>query len=116
AVEKISEITTRVILHAPEDYQRPPDVVARWMAGLPPELWQNTIGSVASEWLRTDADAATAWLNQLQPERRNVAVADLCRSRWTDDAEQTFSLGFTIRDQGLRDQVLGEFARKFGET
>jgi hypothetical protein len=116
AVDQIAHNTTSVILHAPEDYQRPPDVVARWMAALPSELWQDTIGSVVGAWMTEDADAATVWLNQLQPNQRDAAIADLCRSSWTDSAERTFPLGFTIRDQRLRDQVLGEFARKFGDT
>jgi hypothetical protein len=116
AVDQIVHNTTSVILHAPADYQRPPDVVARWMAALPVDLWQDKIGSVVSAWMATDAGAATVWLGQLQPDARDAAVADLCHSSWTDTAEQTISLGLTISDQKLRDQVLGEFARKFGET
>jgi hypothetical protein len=116
AVNQIVHNTTSVILHAPEDYQRPPDVVARWMAALPVDLWQDAIGGVVSEWLSRDADAATIWFNQLPPDARDAAIADLCRQGWTETAEPTISLGFTIRDKGLRDHVLGDFARSLGET
>jgi hypothetical protein len=116
AVEEIAHKTTGVILHAEPGYQRPPDVVARWMSALPLDLWRDEIGAVVSAWMTEDAAAAIIWLNQLQPDARDAALADLCRSRWTDTAEETLPLGFTIRDQRLRDQVLGEFARKFGDT
>jgi hypothetical protein len=116
AVDEIVHNTTSVILHAPEDYQRPPDVVARWMAALPLDLWQHAIGGIVSAWLSADADAATVWLNQLQPDARDAALADLCRQGWTESAEPTIPLGFTIRDKRLRDQVLGDFARSLGET
>jgi hypothetical protein len=116
AVKEIAEKTTSVILHAPEDYQRPPEVVARWMAALPVNLWREEIGAVVSAWMSADSNAATLWLNQLQPDQRDAAIGDLCRSSWTDAAERTIPLGLTIRDQKLRDQVLGEFARKFGDT
>ena len=115
-VSLISERTTGVILHAPEGYQRPPDVVARWMASLPVELWHDQIGSLILSWVRDDADGAAAWLNQMPSHERDAAVADMCRSSWTDNAAQTLSFGFTIGDQKLREQVLGDFARKFGET
>jgi hypothetical protein len=116
AMEEIAHKTTGVILHAEPGYQRPPDVVARWMSALPLDLWRDEIGAVVSAWMTEDAAAAIIWLNQLQPDARDAALADLCRSRWTDTAEETLPLGFTIRDQRLRDQVLGEFARKFGDT
>ena len=116
ALEEIAHTTTGIILHAEPDYQRPPDVVARWMSALPLDLWRDEIGAVVSAWMTEDAAAVTIWLNQLQPDARDAALADLCRSRWTDTAEETLPLGFTIRDQRLRDQVLGEFARKFGDT
>lgn len=116
ALDQIVHNTASVILHAPEDYQRPPDVVARWMAGLPLDLWQGEIGGIVSAWLSADADAATVWLNHLQPDARDAAIADLCRQGWTEAAEPTIPLGFTIRDKRLRDQVLGDFARSLGET
>lgn len=116
AVEEIAHKTTGVILHAEPGYQRPPDVVARWMSALPLDLWRDEVGALVSAWMTEDAAAATIWLNQLHPDARDAALADLCRSRWTDTAEETLPLGFTIRDQRLRDQVLGEFARKFGDT
>ena len=116
AVEEIAEKTTGVILHAEPGYQRPPDVVARWMSALPLDLWRDKIGAVVGAWMTEAAAAATFWLNQLQPNERDAAVADLCRSRWIDTAEETLPLGFTIRDQSLRERVLGEFARKMGQT
>lgn len=116
AMQKIGETTTGVILHAPEDYQRPPDVVARWMVSLPVDLWQESVGPVLDMWMRLEASAATIWLNQLGPDNRDAAIVDLCRSSSADLAEHTIPLGFTIRDRNLRNQVVGQFARRLGET
>jgi hypothetical protein len=116
AMQKIADTSTGVILHAPEDYQRPPDVVTRWMVSLPIDLWRGKIGDVFGNWIGADSAAATTWLNQLAPEIQDVAVADYCHSASTETAEQTILLGLTIHDQKLRDAVLGEFARRLGET
>jgi hypothetical protein len=116
AMQKIADTSTGVILHAPEDYQRPPDVVTRWMISLPVDLWRGKIGDVFGSWIAADSAAATTWLNQLAPEIQDAAVADYCHSASTETAEQTILLGLTIHDQKLRDTVLGEFARSLGET
>jgi hypothetical protein len=122
AMKVVAHNTTSIILHAPEDYQRPPDVVARWMATQPVELWKDDIGDVLWGWVRDDADAATGWLDQLQPNVRDAAIADFCR-RGPESAEdprrfdeKAIALGLTITDRTLRDEALGEFARRLGST
>lgn len=116
AVTKIADTTTAILLHAPEDYQRPPHVVARWMATLPLELWKDNIGDVLGSWMRDDSDAATGWLRQLQPNVRDATLADYCRGGDFESAEKRFALGLTISDRKLRDETLGEFARRLGTT
>ncbi len=116
AVTTIAETTTAIILHAPEDYQRPPDVVARWMATLPLELWKDNIGEILGSWMRDDADSATGWLRQLQPNVRDATLADYCWRGDSESAEKRFALGLTISDRKLRDEALGEFARRLGTT
>ena len=58
AVENVADITNPEVidpnLDRPPDYQRPPDEVARWMVSLPVELWNESIGKVAQEWLHQD--------------------------------------------------------------
>jgi hypothetical protein len=118
----VADKTTAIILHAPEDYQRPPDVVARWMATQPVDLWKDDIGGVIWGWVRDDADAVTGWLNQLQSNVRDAAIADLCRrgGEAADDPrrfdEKAIALGLTITDRKLRDDALGQFARGLGNT
>ena len=56
AMNKIADTTNAVLVGGvPEGYQRPPDEVARWMVSLPVELWNDSIGDVAEEWLTRDA-------------------------------------------------------------
>jgi hypothetical protein len=122
AMKVVADKTTAIILHAPEDYQRPPDVVARWMATQPVELWKKDIGGVIWGWMRDDADAVPGWLSQLQSNVRDAAIADLCRTggEAADDPrrfdEKAIALGLTITDRELRDQALGEFVRRLGTT
>jgi hypothetical protein len=116
AMKTVAHNSTAVFMHAPEDYQRPPDVVARWMATQPVDLWKDDIGGVLSNWLRDDADAAKAWLNELQPNARDAAIADYCRTGDSESAEQAVALGLTINDRKLRDEALGELARHQGTT
>ena len=115
AMKKIAGTTTAVLVGGvPEDYQRPPGEVARWMASLPIELWNDTIGEITQNWLQQDAAAVTVWLNQLSPERRDVAIVSFCRAAESDSVEQVLTLASTINDRGLRDKALGEFARRLG--
>jgi hypothetical protein len=122
AMKVVADNTTSIILHAPEDYQRPPDLVARWMATQPVNLWKDDIGGVLWGWMRDDADAATGWLGQLQPNVRDAALADFCRRspESADDPrrldEKAIALGLTITDRTLRGEALGEFARRLGST
>ncbi len=116
AMKKIANTTTGILLHAPEDYQRPPDVVARWMAALPVDLWKDDIGGVIGSWMRDDADATTGWLDQLQPNVRDAALADYCREVDSESRERAIVLGLTIGDRKLRDEALGQFARRLGTT
>jgi hypothetical protein len=116
AMTKIADTTTGSFLHAPEDYQRPPDVVARWMATLPVEMWKDDIGGVIWGWMRDDAGAATSWLGQLQPNVRDTVLVDYCRRGDSDSAEKAIALGLTIGDRKLRDEALGQFARRLGTT
>jgi hypothetical protein len=116
ALNHIAHMSTGVILGLPEGYQRPPDEVARWMITLPPELWNDAIGNVAEGWLKHDAASATSWLNQLQPDLRDAAIASLCRTAESESAEHVLTLGETINDRKLRDQALGQFARNLRET
>ena len=113
AMQKMADTTNAVLVGGvPEGYQRPPDEVARWMVSLPVELWNDSIGDVAEEWLTRDASAATGWLNQLSPDRREVAIVSFCRAAESDSAEHVMTLASTINDRSLRDRVLGEFARQ----
>ena len=116
AMKTVAHNSTAIILHAPEDYQRPPDVVARWMAARPVDLWKDDIGGVLGNWLRSDGEAAMAWLSQLQPNVREAAIADYCRTGDSESAEKAVTLGLTINDRTLRDEALGEFARRLGTT
>lgn len=114
AIANVAHLTSAVLLGVPEDYQRPSNEVARWMVSLPVELWSESIGDLAQEWLKRDATAATGWFNQLSPERRDVAIASFCRVAESGFAEPVMTLGSTITDRSLRDKVLGEFARRLG--
>jgi hypothetical protein len=115
AMGKITDTTTAILVGGiPEGYQRPSDEVARWMVTLPVELWSESIGALAREWLDRDATAATGWFNQLSPERRDVAIMSFCRVADSGFAEQVITLGSTINDRSLRNKVLGEFARRLG--
>ena len=116
ALQHVSHMSTAVILGLPEGYQRPPQEVAPWMITLPPKLWNDAIGNVAGEWLKHDAASATSWLNQLQPDLRDAAIASFCRTAESESAEQAVALGETIVDRRLRDQALGQLARNLGQT
>jgi hypothetical protein len=116
AMKAVAYETTAVILGASEDYQRPPDIAARWMVNLPLELWKENIGEVVEEWLKNDADAATLWLNQMRPDLRDAAVANLCRAASSKSTERAIALGLTISDPNLRDKAMGELARGLGKT
>jgi hypothetical protein len=115
AMYNVAHLTSAVLVGGvPEGYQRPFDEVARWMVSLPVEFWSDSIGEVAEEWLERDAPAANGWLNQLSPERRDVAIMSFCRAAKSESVEQVMTLGSTISDRSLRDTVLGEFARRLG--
>jgi hypothetical protein len=92
------------------------------MATQPVDLWKDDIGGVIWGWVRDDADAVTGWLNQLQSNVRDAAIADLCRrgGEAADDPrrfdEKAIALGLTITDRKLRDDALGQFARGLGNT
>ncbi|HEX4630853.1 MAG TPA: hypothetical protein VH188_07785 [Chthoniobacterales bacterium] len=113
AISQDSEGQTHDVL---EDYEKPPELIAPWMVTQPLNLWNDSIGSVVSAWMMSDADAATAWLNQLPNERRDPAIADFCRGSSDEFRDRAIALGFTISDPRLRDQAMGEFARRLGET
>jgi hypothetical protein len=116
ALDHIAHISTGVILGLPDGYQRPPDEVARWMITLPVDLWNDAIGNVAEGWLKKDGASATSWLNQLQPDLHDAAIASLCRTAGSESVEQVLTLGETIIDRKLRDRALGQMARNLGET
>jgi hypothetical protein len=115
AMKAISHNTTAIFIHAPEDYQKPPDVIAPWMVRQALDLWDDSIGNVVNSWLIQEAGAATAWLNQLPTERRDAVIADLCQTP-SDFKERVFTLGLTIHDRKVRDVALGNFARGLGQT
>jgi hypothetical protein len=116
AMKAISHNTTAVMLHVSQDYQKPPGLVAPWMVSMPLELWDGSIGSVVGNWMNTDADAATVWVNQLRAEKRDAVIADLCRTSSSESTERAIALGFTINDPKLRDAALGDLARGLGQT
>ena len=116
ALQHVAHMSTAFILGLPEGYQRPPEEVARWMITLPVELWNDAIGNVAEGWLKRDAASATSWLNQLQPDLRDAAIASLCRTAESESTELALALGETIVERKLRDQALGQLARKLGQT
>jgi hypothetical protein len=116
ALDYAVHMTTGAFLGLPSDYQRPPEEVVRWMATLPVELWKDAIGGVALEWVKKDAAGATRWLDQLQADSRNVAIAGFCRAAASDAVEQVLTLGQTITDRKLRDGALGHFARNLRDT
>ena len=92
------------------------------MTTLPLELWKDNIGEVAQELDVGRCDAVTAGLDQLQPDVRDVALADYCRhgGEAADDQrrleEKAIELGLTITRRKLREEALGEFARRLGTT
>lgn len=120
AVKNVADITNpKEIdpnLDRPPDYQRPPDEVVRWMASLPVEFWKESIGVAANGWLTRDADSAKAWLDQLSPDLRDVAIASCCRhakQNWWQPT-MVIELGWTISDQRLRDSALGDLVQSYG--
>jgi hypothetical protein len=116
AMRAIARTTHGVLLGVSEDFQRPPEEVAPWMVTLPVELWREGIGPVAEMWLQHDVAAATAWLDQLRPDLRDVAIVSFCRIANWESAAQVITLGFTISDPRVRDKALEEFARSQGST
>jgi hypothetical protein len=116
AVQSVANMSTAFILGLPDGYQRPPEEAARWMITLPAELWSTAIGYATEGWLKRDAASATSWLNQLQPNLRDAAIASLCRSAESESAQQVLALGQTIVDRKLRDAALGQFVRNLRET
>jgi hypothetical protein len=115
-LQNVAHTTTAVILGLPEDYQKPPDAVARWMVTLPVALWNDALGTVVEEWLKRDSAAATQWFDHLPPETRDSAVASFCRVARYESMDQALALGPTIADPKLRAAALGQFARNLGET
>lgn len=116
AVKHIAHTTSTVLLGVPEGYQRPPEEVVKWMAGLPMELWSDSIGEVAKEWLTRDPSAATFWFDQLRPEMRDTAIASFCRAADSESAAQVLTLVWTMSKPGSRDKALGEFVRNLRTT
>jgi hypothetical protein len=115
AMQHVAHMSTAFILGLPEGYQRPPEEVAPWMITLPAGLWNDAIGNVTEGWLKRDASSATSWLNQLQPDLRDAAIASLCRTAESESADHVVTLGETIVDRRLRDQAMGQFARNLRE-
>jgi hypothetical protein len=116
AMENIARTTTGIILHVPEDYQRPPDVIARWMVSFPSELWKDNIGGVVAGWIKSDASAATSWLDQLQPSLRDATIVSFCHAAESESAPAAITLGLTITDPNARADALGRLARALAET
>ena len=116
AVKNIAHTTGAVILGLPEGYQRPPEEIARWMVGLPVELWSESIGDVAKEWLSRDPPGAMLWFDQLRPAMRDRAIASFCRVAESKSAAEVLTLAWTMSDPVSRDKALGEFARSLGTT
>ena len=115
-VAHVAHTTAGVILGMPESYQKPMGEVASWMLTLPPALWRENIGELFGTWARRDMDHASAWVNALSPETRDAVLANFCRHPSDETREQAVTLGLTINDSRVRNQVLGEFARGLGET
>src|SRR2546423_526955 len=115
-MQYVAHMTTALILGLPDGYIKPTDAVAKWMVTLPVELWADSIGQVAEEWLKRDVPAAIQWFNQLSPDTRDAALASFCRSAKSESRDQVLALGPTISDQKLRDTAMGQFARNLGET
>jgi hypothetical protein len=116
AVQSIAYFTGAVIVGRGAAHQQPPDEVAKWMVGLPMELWSESIGEVAKAWLRRDATNATRWFDQLRPEMRDTAIASLCRAAESESSPHVFALAWTISDPAARDKALGEFARNLASA
>lgn len=106
AVDEIVSMTTGVVLGLPEDWQRPPEEVARWLLTLPKELWSETMGHVLENWDRRDAAAVASWINQLPVETRDQVAASYCSASDLRHWEQAIAIGMTIRDATLRAQSL----------
>jgi hypothetical protein len=115
-MQYVAHMTTALILGLPDGYIKPTDAVAKWMVTLPVQLWDDSIGQVAEEWLKHDVPAATQWFNQLSPDTRDAALASFCRAAKSESRDQVLALGPTISDQKLRDTAMGQFARNLGET
>lgn len=115
-MQYVAHMTTALILGLPDGYIKPTDAVAKWMVTLPVELWDDSIGQVAEEWLKHDVPAATEWFNQLSPDTRDAALSSFCRAAKSESTDQVLALGPTISDQKLRDTAMGQFARNLGET
>lgn len=125
-VDKIARTTTSIFLHVSEDYQKPPDVVARWMVTLPPDLWKEQIGAIVSDWDSNDADGLVEWLSNLGTSTRDFATADFCRNAaptndWQDDdrnrrrVKDVLTLSLTIQNGTLRESSLRQFAQGLEE-
>jgi hypothetical protein len=93
------------------EWQKSPGTLAKWFVALPPPLWADHIGPLEKQWEDTNPADFRAWLDQLQTEQRDLAVARYCHERNSSDPDQwskALLLGRSITDVGLRDKALQE--------
>jgi hypothetical protein len=99
----------------PEDENKP-SLVANWLTTLPPDYWKNAIGDVLTKWFRLKPDAPVSWVNRLQSDLRDIAIADFCGHADPEVAEQAITLGLSINDPSARAKALTDSVRRLGET
>jgi hypothetical protein len=88
------------------------------MVTLPVDFWEESIGTVAQRWLYEDDVSASAWIDQLRPDMRDVTIVSCCRAAMSghQSADEVIKLGLTISDHSVRDAVLGELVRSLQTT
>ena len=114
AVEYIASESTAVFVDGDVNYQRPPEEVARWMATLPPNLWETHVGGLFDRWFREDSEGARAWIDQMPTGQRDVALANSIETGMDGSAEELVPLAFTITDPQLRTGALRGFIKTRG--
>jgi hypothetical protein len=116
AIAHITEQSDRIEADESGGKQNQAELIANWVTSLPPDYWKSSIGSALARWLRLEPEASNGWVNQLRPELRDIAIADLCHHAEEEVAERAITLGFSIRDPQLRAKALGAFVRQLGQT
>ncbi len=90
------------------------DAVAKWLFTLPPDNWQDNLGSVVSKWSGEDSAAVDQWMNDMPTPTRDQVAAEFCLAYDSDDPARNFAAGLRINDPQLRENTFREVFKKVG--